>query len=110
MWFGPPECNTVHPREKRVVVLLKPGLASVCLSLSSSIICHNLLKIKPVAGTLCCRIRQVALGGFDPYYIGSCHLRKGNDVFNGMEVIASYRPSTLFACKRDVGLSGHSVL
>jgi hypothetical protein len=28
MWFGPPECNTLRPRENRVVLL-----KSVCLSL-----------------------------------------------------------------------------
>jgi hypothetical protein len=33
MWFGPPERNTICPRENGVV-LLKPGLARVCLSLS----------------------------------------------------------------------------
>jgi hypothetical protein len=32
MWFGPSERETLRPREKRVV-LLKPGLARVCLSL-----------------------------------------------------------------------------
>jgi hypothetical protein len=35
--------NTLHPRGKRVIVLLKSVLASVCLSLSSSIVCRDLL-------------------------------------------------------------------
>jgi hypothetical protein len=34
MWFRPPECNTIRSRENRVV-LLKPDLARVSLSLSS---------------------------------------------------------------------------
>jgi hypothetical protein len=34
-WFGSPECNTLHPRENGVV-LLKPGLARVSLSLLST--------------------------------------------------------------------------
>jgi hypothetical protein len=34
-WFGPPERNTLRPRENEVV-LLKSGLARVSLSLSSS--------------------------------------------------------------------------
>jgi hypothetical protein len=35
MWFEPPEHNTLRPRENEVV-LLKPGLARVSLSLSLS--------------------------------------------------------------------------
>jgi hypothetical protein len=34
MWFGPPEHNTLHPQDNGVV-LLKPGLARVSMSLSS---------------------------------------------------------------------------
>jgi hypothetical protein len=33
MWFGPPERNTLRPRENGVV-LFKPGLPRVSLSLS----------------------------------------------------------------------------
>jgi hypothetical protein len=33
MWFELPECNTLRPRENGVL-LLKPGLVKVCLSLS----------------------------------------------------------------------------
>jgi hypothetical protein len=88
MWFGPPERNTLRPREN-VVVLLKPGLARVSLNLFFFPTTKNWhlpesFIAQGRAATTSPKARQVAWGQVKPYDVEHHRPEVTNNVFNGV--------------------------
>jgi hypothetical protein len=107
-WFGPREHNTLCPY-KNEVVLLKPGIARVSLSIffffdpldwrlpGPFIVQGRTVTMSPKA-------RQVALGQVGPYAIGHQRLGVANDFFNDMDTPG------LVACHATLGQQCDTVL
>jgi hypothetical protein len=96
MWFDPSERNTLCPWENGVV-LLKPGLTCVSLSLSFFFLPLDWRLPGPFIGqgrtvTTSLKARQLAPGQVGPYAIGHQWLGVANDFFNGvgMSGLAAY--------------------
>jgi hypothetical protein len=88
MWFRPLERNILRPRENEVV-LLKPGLTRVSLSLFSFFDPWKWRLPKPFiaqgqAVTTSPKARQVASRQIKPYVVGHHRLGVVNNVFKGV--------------------------
>jgi hypothetical protein len=83
MWFGPPERNTLRPRENGVV-LLKSSLTRVSLSPGNTLRLPEPFIAQGQTITTSPKGRQVASGQVKPYTVGHHWPAVANDVFNGV--------------------------
>jgi hypothetical protein len=88
MWFGPPECNILHPQERVVLlyvsVLFKDELNLHRVEVVLSYRPPNLFIVHGIGGYIVTQGPTGGPGWLNHYVVGHCQLEVANDVFDGM--------------------------